>query len=117
VTRDPRVYIEQIADAIERIRRYTSEGKDRFVADSMIQDAVFRNLEVIGEATKRTRGVPRCPQPIEPRSYRGRLNGRRRSRARQTHRGRAGDIASSGPSSWPVSSRSTSTVVLTAAAR
>ena len=44
---------EDIADAIDKIQRYVA-GKtyDSFLADSMVQDAVVRNLEIIGEAVK-----------------------------------------------------------------
>lgn len=51
--KDPRVYFVQILECIGRIQSYVSEGKESFIADSMIQDAVIRNLEVIGEAVKR----------------------------------------------------------------
>ena len=30
-----------------------AEGKDAFMSNSMMQDAVIRNFEIIGEATKR----------------------------------------------------------------
>ncbi|KIL99124.1 protein of unknown function DUF86 [Paramagnetospirillum magnetotacticum MS-1] len=52
--KDWRVRIEDMIEAIERIRRYT-EGMDdrRFVADERTVDAVIRNLEIIGEAAKR----------------------------------------------------------------
>lgn len=46
-----RDYLEHIRQAIERIRRYLA-GTDRaaFLVDDLKQDAVIRNLEVIGEA-------------------------------------------------------------------
>ncbi len=53
MTRDAKVYLLQIQEAVNRIRRYTEGGRESFLADSMVQDAVLRNLEVIGEATKR----------------------------------------------------------------
>ena len=46
------VYLQHILDAINRIASYTAEGKDAFNKNTMMQDAVIRNLEVIGEATK-----------------------------------------------------------------
>lgn len=44
-------YLEHILEAIERIERYTA-GMDEaaFLADQLVQDAVIRNLEIIGEA-------------------------------------------------------------------
>ncbi len=46
------VYLKHILDAINRIIAYTEGGRDSFLNNTMIQDAVIRNLEVIGEATK-----------------------------------------------------------------
>jgi len=49
--RDWRVYVEDIIAAIERIERYTAnQSKDSFLSNEEKQDAVIRNLEVIGEA-------------------------------------------------------------------
>ncbi|MGL1833275.1 HepT-like ribonuclease domain-containing protein [Rhodocyclaceae bacterium SMB388] len=44
-------YLEHIRDAISKIQRFT-DGKTEadFRTDDLIQDAVIRNLEVIGEA-------------------------------------------------------------------
>jgi uncharacterized protein with HEPN domain len=51
--RDFQVYIEDIIEAIDRIKTYT-EGLtyEAFVSDKKTIDAVIRNFEVIGEATK-----------------------------------------------------------------
>jgi uncharacterized protein with HEPN domain len=35
---------------IERIKRYTADGKQAFLADEKTQDAVIRQLAIIGEA-------------------------------------------------------------------
>lgn len=51
--KDPGLYIAHIAQACDRIRSYTAEGRDAFTASPLIQDAVARNLQIIGEATKR----------------------------------------------------------------
>ena len=51
--KDARVYLAQILERIERIKEYTSGGKEAFFADEKTQDAVIRNFEVIGEAAKR----------------------------------------------------------------
>ncbi|MGA2673693.1 MAG: DUF86 domain-containing protein [Terracidiphilus sp.] len=47
-------YLEHILDALERIQRYTA-GKSAtdFMADTLLQDAVLRNLGIIGEAAHR----------------------------------------------------------------
>lgn len=47
------LYLSNIQECIQRIEFYTLEGKARFLATPMIQDAVIRNFEIIGEATKR----------------------------------------------------------------
>ncbi len=47
------VYLRHILDAIERIESYISVGRDVFMTASHWQDAVIRQLEIIGEATKR----------------------------------------------------------------
>jgi uncharacterized protein with HEPN domain len=55
--KDWRVRIEDILEAVERIRRYThAMGAAEFVADDRTVDAVIRNLEIIGEAAKRVPG-------------------------------------------------------------
>ena len=57
--RDHRLYLDDILEAISKIREYTT-GLDysAFVEDSKTQDAVVRNLEIIGEA------AGRLPEPI-----------------------------------------------------
>lgn len=45
-------YLKHIRDAISSVREYTASGKSGFLASKMVQDAVMRNLEIIGEATK-----------------------------------------------------------------
>ena len=49
----PDVYLRHIRDAILEIQEFTAGGKDAFHSTPMIQAAVIRNLEVIGEAAKR----------------------------------------------------------------
>lgn len=50
--RDFRLYLDDILEAVGQIRLYV-EGLDKaaFLADRKTQDAVIRNLEIIGEAT------------------------------------------------------------------
>jgi uncharacterized protein with HEPN domain len=53
MTKDPLVYLSHILDSINKIKDYTKDiNESRFVNDSLIQDAVIRNFEIIGEATK-----------------------------------------------------------------
>lgn len=51
--KDDRVYLRDILDRIERIEEYTREGREAFEGSQLVQDAVIRNFEVIGEATKK----------------------------------------------------------------
>lgn len=45
-------YLHHILDAIAAIEEYTREGKGAFLSDRKTQDAVIRNLEIIGEAAR-----------------------------------------------------------------
>ena len=47
------VYLRHILDAIEKVESYISVGRGTFLATSYWQDAVIRQLEVIGGAAKR----------------------------------------------------------------
>ena len=64
--KDPRVYLAQILERIDRIKEYTVDGKQAFFADPRTQDAVIRNFEVIGEAAKRIPEEYRKGQPAIP---------------------------------------------------
>jgi len=64
--KDPRVYLAHILECIERIQRYTTKGKKQFLQESLVQDAVIRNFEVIGEAAKRVPEVYREQNPSIP---------------------------------------------------
>lgn len=48
-----RLYLQHILDAIDRIGRFTGDGRDAFMADEKTQSAVMRQLEIIGDASKR----------------------------------------------------------------
>lgn len=50
--KDESVYLKHIRDAIKKIDFYTTGGRKAFFQNTMVQDAVIRNLEVIGEAVK-----------------------------------------------------------------
>lgn len=52
--RDPSLYLDEILEAITQIREYTlSMSYEDFTRDRKTQDAVVRNLEIIGEAAGR----------------------------------------------------------------
>ncbi len=48
-----RVYLAQILECIRKIETYTKEGKEGFLNSELNQDAVIRNFQIIGEASKR----------------------------------------------------------------
>lgn len=64
--KDDRVYLAHILDAIQRIEAFTAPGHEQFTSQVIIQDAVIRNLEVIGEAVKRLSEDLRSQQPEVP---------------------------------------------------
>ena len=52
--RDESFYLRQILDAIVRVEEYLqSLDEAAFIRNSLVQDAVIRQTEIIGEATKR----------------------------------------------------------------
>lgn len=51
--RDDIDYLHDILERLQRIRNFAQEGEAIFLDSLIIQDAVIRNFEVIGEATKR----------------------------------------------------------------
>lgn len=50
--KDDAVYLRHIRDATDTIQRYTSVGRERFLAETHWHDATIRQLEIVGEATK-----------------------------------------------------------------
>ena len=44
------LYLEHIIDRAAAVQRYFAAGKDGFMRERMVQDAVIRNFEIIGEA-------------------------------------------------------------------
>jgi len=51
--RKQRPYLTDILERIRRIEHATDAGRDAFVTDVLLQDAVIRSFEVIGEIVKR----------------------------------------------------------------
>jgi uncharacterized protein with HEPN domain len=62
--RDFNVYLEDVLDAVGKIRRYVAGmSYAQFRGDSKTQDAVIRNLEIIGEAIKKVPEDVRARHP------------------------------------------------------
>ena len=51
--KDERLYLHHMLERCERIAGYIAGGQEAFFASEQQQDAVIRNIEVIGEAAKR----------------------------------------------------------------
>lgn len=65
MTKDPLIYLHHILTCTAKIKVYTSNiDKKQFLNDSLIQDGVIRNLEIIGEATKQLKQEFRTKYPI-----------------------------------------------------
>ena len=50
--RDDRVCLFEILESIRKIQKYTGEGRAAFFTNGMAQDAVVRNIEIMGEASR-----------------------------------------------------------------
>jgi uncharacterized protein with HEPN domain len=66
VTKDPRVYLAHTLECVQKIQRFTADGKGLFLRDAMVQDAVLRNFEIIGDAAKRLDDGYRTAHPEIP---------------------------------------------------
>jgi uncharacterized protein with HEPN domain len=54
VKKDDRLYLLHMSECIERVEHYTAEGgRTAFIASSLIQDAVIRNLQTMAESSQR----------------------------------------------------------------
>lgn len=64
--KDDRAFLGHMFDALTRIADYTARGRDDFLADTRTQDAVARQLEILGEAAKRVSAATRAKAPDLP---------------------------------------------------
>ena len=61
-----RTYLLHIQDAILRIEEYASVGREEFFAKAHWQDAIIRQLGIVGEASKRLSEGLRNANPVVP---------------------------------------------------
>lgn len=62
--REPRLGLEDILEAVDLIGKYIADmGDAEFIANRLIQDAVVRNLLIIGEACSR---LPQTLRNLKP---------------------------------------------------
>jgi uncharacterized protein with HEPN domain len=64
--KDDSLYLAHILDAVERILSYAGEGEAAFRKDLRTQDAIIRNLQVMGEAAKKVSVRTREDHPGVP---------------------------------------------------
>ena len=64
--KDVSAYLRHVAEAIEKVEKYTRGGREEFMENTMIQDSVIRNLEIIGEAAKNFPAELRKAHPKVP---------------------------------------------------
>ncbi len=65
--KDDNVFLKHILDAIIRIEEYVVGLKrEEFMANHLVQDGVIRQIEIIGEATKKLSGEMKKKHPDLP---------------------------------------------------
>jgi uncharacterized protein with HEPN domain len=64
--KDDRLYLGHIVEAAERILLYAAAGEESFRKDLMVQDAIVRNIQVMGEAVKKVSAETRAAHPELP---------------------------------------------------
>lgn len=64
--KDDRFYLGHILEAVNRLLVYGKEGEEVFRRDLKTQDAVIRNLQVMGEAVKKVSAETRAAHPEIP---------------------------------------------------
>lgn len=64
--KDERTYLTHAIEAIDAITDYTADGQKVFFSDGKTQDAVIRNIEIIGQAVKGISDDTRALEPVVP---------------------------------------------------
>ena len=64
--KDDRLYLGRILEAVDRILLFGQDGETRFRTDVRTQDAIIRNLQVMGEAAKKVSTQARDAHPEIP---------------------------------------------------
>jgi uncharacterized protein with HEPN domain len=64
--KDERVYLLHALEAIDAVSSYTEDGREWFFADRKTQDAVIRNIEIVGQAVKGISDATRAHEPAIP---------------------------------------------------
>jgi len=64
--KDESTYLTHAIEAIDAIADYTADGQKAFFLDAKTQDAVIRNIEIIGQAVKGVSNKTRALEPAVP---------------------------------------------------
>ena len=64
--KDERAYLLHAIEAIDAILSYTVDGSGAFFSDGKTQDAVIRNIEIMGQAVKGISDNTRALEPAVP---------------------------------------------------
>ena len=60
------LYLEHVLQAIALIERFTAGGREAFFGDEMVQSAVIRQLEIVGEAVRNLSGELKARETMVP---------------------------------------------------
>ena len=61
--RDDRTFLVHILECIERVEQYVASGRARFLESTLIQDAVLRSLQILGESARRVTEPTKASHP------------------------------------------------------
>jgi uncharacterized protein with HEPN domain len=62
--RDDRTRLNDMLEAIERIRRQSDKGRAAFDGDELVQTWIVHHLQILGEAAARLSPAVRAPAPV-----------------------------------------------------
>jgi uncharacterized protein with HEPN domain len=51
--KDDRLYLNHILECAGKVKEYVKDGREKFLASQVIQDAVLRNLQIMTESCQR----------------------------------------------------------------
>jgi uncharacterized protein with HEPN domain len=51
--KDDQLYLNHILECAGRVKDYVKDGREKFLASPLIQDAVLRNLQIMAESCQR----------------------------------------------------------------
>lgn len=66
MNRDPRDYVDHIAEAIRHIEQWTAEGREQFLSDIRTRAAMIRMLQELSESVRRLYPVLHEKYPLFP---------------------------------------------------